>query len=108
MKNLIWKVYIENFNAKRIEQYNVFNHFKFSEEVKEAYKEHKDDFDAFSVSVQRSLMYYFWSKCEWEIILSDWPPSENFNDMKISVYDQIMLNWNVFIEYIWNTLQKEN
>jgi hypothetical protein len=102
MKNLIWKVYIENFNAKRIEQYNVFDHFKFSEEVKVAYKEHKDDFDAFSVSVQRSLMYYFWSKCEWEIILSHWPPRKDAREEKIDVYDQVRLNWDHFCDYVWS------
>ena len=22
-------------------------------------------------------MYYYWAKCEWEVIISAWPPNEN-------------------------------
>ena len=50
-------------------------------------------------------MYYFWSKCEWEIILSDWPPSDTFCKEKIDVFDQVMLNWDIFVDYIWNNRQ---
>lgn len=41
-------------------------------------------------------------ECEWEIIVSHWPLSERFNDKKIDVYEQVMLNWEVFITYLWN------
>lgn len=47
-------------------------------------------------------MYYFWSKCEWEIILSDFPPSKKFQEKKVDVYEQVMLNWDIFINYVWN------
>lgn len=35
-------------------------------------------------------MYYFWSKCEHEIILSPW--TGQVDDIKIYIYDQIMIN----------------
>lgn len=44
---------------------------------------------------------YYWSKCEWEIILSHWPPRKNAQELKIDVYDQVMLNWPIFCDYIW-------
>ena len=87
-------------------------------------------------------MYYFWSKCEWEIILDHWPSGEHYsmrkiftleemhNDLKypedkllgapdrrfevrvfpehnrykvkkIDAYDQVMNNWERFIDYLW-------
>ena len=101
MDKLIWNVYIENFNEKCIEVYNIFDNYGFYNDLKVIYNEEKDK-ENFLYKVNRSLMYYFWSKCEWEIILSDWPPSEIFNDKKISVYDQIKNNWHVFSEYIWS------
>lgn len=99
---LKWNVIIGNFNHKEIETYNIFNHYYFKEDCDKAWKNNKYDFDAFSKEVKRSLMYYFWSKCEWEVIVSHWPPSERFEDKKIDVYEQVIMNWDVFIVYLWN------
>ena len=104
---LQWNVYYGNFNAKQIEVHNIFNHYGFVEDCKKYAKKYngkKDpegDFEKFSESVRRSLMYYYWSKCEWEIILSGWPQSDRFREEKVDVYDQVMLNWDVFIRYLW-------
>lgn len=103
---LIWNVYIENINKRCIEIHNIFNHYMFMQDLREIYSELKDDKENFLYRVKRSLMYYYWSKCEWEIILSDWPPSEHFNEMKISAYDQVMNNWHIFSEYIWENRDK--
>lgn len=103
---LIWNVYIENINERHIEIYNIFNHYMFRQDLFEIYNKFKDDKDNFLSEIKKSLMYYYWSKCEWEIILSDWPPSKKFNEMKISVYDQINNNWHIFSEYIWNNRDK--
>lgn len=99
---LEWNVYVGNFNGKKMETDNVFEHCGFLKDCQAAYKKHKDDKAAFLEKVRRSLMYYYWSKCEWEIILSLWPPRENQKPMKIDVYDQVMLNWPIFSEYVWN------
>ena len=103
---LEWNVYIENFNKKEITTYNIFTHYSFYKDlikIKEKYGKKKSKFVE---EVKKSLMYYFWSKCEWEIILSDWPPSEKFKDKKISVFDQVNLNLDKFIEYTWKNKDK--
>ena len=46
-------------------------------------------------------MYYFWSKCEYEIIVTCNPEWDRFKKEKIDVYDQLQLNWNKFVDYIW-------
>lgn len=98
---LVWNVYIEDVNRNRIDIYNIFEHDSFVKDCRETVKESKTK-DEFSENIQKHLMYYFWSKCEWEIILSAFPPYDKFNEEKIDVYDQVMLNWHIFIEYFWN------
>ena len=102
MRDMTWYVYAEDFNGKKIEKVNIFDHYRFLEDVKKIYKKYKNDFDTFAHEVKSSLMYYFWSKCEWEIILSSLFGRPDFKEMKIDVYDQVMLNWDVFIKYVWD------
>ena len=56
--------------------------------------------DEFEDGLKKYLMYYMWSKCEYEIILSPW--TGRADDIKIDVYDQIMMNWNSFVDYVWS------
>ena len=97
-----WNVYIDDFNAKRIKIYNIFEHDAFIVDCNTAWKKYKNDFSKFEESVKRSLTYFFWSKCEYEIILSDLFECEKFKKEKIDVYKQVMLNWNIFINYLWD------
>lgn len=103
---LEWNVYRENFNKKQIEVFNIFHHESFAIDCELASKECMTK-EEFKKRVKNSLMYYFWSKCEYEIILSDWPPSKCFNEEKVSVYDQVMINFDRFIDYLWE-FKKEN
>lgn len=99
---LTWNVYVGNFNARKIERHNVFDHWKFREDCIENRKKNGKDREAFAERLKRDLMYYYWSKCEWEVIVSHWPSGENFRDEKIDVYDQVRLNWDHFADYVWN------
>lgn len=125
-----WNVFYHDFNGNGIKTYNVFYHSGFKNDVEKYLKEH-DEKEVFEEKVRRSLMYYFWSKAEWEVIVTSWPPYidvkeldrinnerkktvEEYNrepyhlyvnlDMgeKIDVYDQVMNNWQIFIDYIWS------
>ena len=99
-----WYVYVEDVNARQIVKYDVFSHVSFLVDATSAYKNHKDDFKAFSKALKDCLRYYFWGQCEWEVILSAWPPSPKFKESKISVYDQVMLNYDVFAQRVWDYL----
>lgn len=101
MREMHWRVFVEDFNGKRIEEYDIFNHGSFVEDVRKAYRKHRTDFDAFAERVRGLLFYYFNSKCQWEVIVSAWPPSERVPERKIDVYEQVMLNWDVFTDYVW-------
>lgn len=99
---LSWLVYNEDFNARRIREFDIFNHHSFREDCIKNAKKNKDNKEEFIENLRRDLMYYFWSKCEYEIILSSWPPDrEGFRAEKISVYDQVYQHWDVFSEWVW-------
>ena len=131
MNTLAYYVYIENFNKKSIDKYNVL-----SEHILEQIKTRTKDIDtkqAFADEVRSVLLYHYWSKCEWEVIITDWPTHISIEEVerlykelreydekwghkpyslgvnlkvaeKIDVYDQIMLNWEIFIDYLWKGL----
>ena len=102
MSDMHWFVYVEDFNGKRIEEYDIFEHHDFAEDVRKAYRKHRTDFDAFAEKVRGSLFYYYRSKCEWEVIVSAWPPSDRVPERKVDVYQQVMLNWDIFVRYVWH------
>lgn len=101
MSKLYWGVYRESFNGGReIEEYNIFDHGGFMQDVKELARKRLNK-EQFCERLRRSLLYYYWSKCEWEVVISQWPPSERYKSRKVDVYSQVMLNWDVFCEYVW-------
>ena len=127
---LEWNVFVSDFNTDKIEVHNVFDHYRFMEDLIKINKKCKDNFNVFANEVKRSLMYYYWSKCEWEVVVTSFPPYINEKELlrlneerkeriekygrfirtdvdlitgkKIDVYDQVMLNWDNFITYLWN------
>lgn len=105
MNQLVWNVFYHNVNSDRMEIYNVFQHGSFRNEVLKAVKSCSSK-EEFSEEIRRSMMYYFWSKSEWEILISPWVGSRRQEDMKVDVYWQVKNNWEIFIDYIWNTLKK--
>lgn len=45
-------------------------------------------------------MYHFWSRCEYEVIIREWCGREA--ERKVDIYEQLMLNWDRFIDYCWS------
>lgn len=98
---LKWYVFVENFNGRAIETYNVFNHGSFMKDIARAITKISDKHE-FGEKLRSELMYYFWSKCEWEIIISAWPPSDTVREEKVDVFDQIKMNFDRFLDYVWD------
>lgn len=105
MINIEWYVYYHDSNKQKIIKWNIFNHGSFKKEIDVLLKE-KIDKDDFSEKLQREVMYYFRSKCEYEIILSPW--TGRADDIKIDVYNQIMMNFDRFVDYCWNERRNES
>lgn len=114
MTNLVWNVYKENVNRNCIEIYNVFDHVGFRSEMEsviEEFSKKVDDIESDiseAVSTAREkvrmcLFYYFYGKTEYEIMLTAQIVPERFPGLKISIYDQVELNFDSFFEYIIRT-----
>ena len=96
-----WYVYVDDFNKKEIEKFNVFQSLNFLEGCKRTFKKYKD-IDIIEKEIKSWAMYSFWSKCEYEIVLTSLFNSERhkFKDEKIDVYDQLLMNWDSFFRYV--------
>ena len=58
----------------------------------------------FIEQLRKSLMYYFWSKSEYQVLILPWVGEAD--DIKIDIYDQVMMNWDKFSEYVWTNKEK--
>lgn len=123
-------VYHHDFNKRTIEKWNIFNHGRFTEDVRRLLNKDLTK-EEFSEDLKHKMRYYFWSKCEWETIITSWPcyidkkeldrlsfEYEDFNQKygryprkinvapdvgdKVDVFDQVTMNWNIFVDYVWN------
>lgn len=54
----------------------------------------------FNERLKSELRYYYWSKCEHEIIVAPWIGSDDAA-IKVDIYDQVMNNWERFTDYVW-------
>ena len=55
--------------------------------------------------LRREFIYYFWSKCEHEIIVNSWPCNDASTEAKIDVFFQIEPNLDVITEYVIHKLK---
>lgn len=93
-------MFIYNINHKEIEKYNIFDHYRFEREVNELlHKTHISNED-FQGKLRGALMYYFWCKAEYEVVIHPWIGGDEKESKKIDVYEQIMMNWERFLEYV--------
>lgn len=141
MKKLEWNVYLIDSNTDEATIYNVFNSYNFNWGLKQVKKEfrkkklnelnlNKKDYAWFSEEIRKKALYSFWSKSEYEVIISSKLPTIpieevnrikniNLDDYKsnkiplhsllgttIDVYSQLRLNWDPFIKYILENLRK--
>lgn len=98
---LEWKVYEHDINADEIEPFNIFDHGRFYEDCKKNARKNIHNYDEFIKQLRMDLAYYFWAKCEWEVVIIPWTSRNEKTAVKIDVHDQIDLNWDIFCEYVW-------
>lgn len=127
---LVWNVFNEE-NGE-IVPINIFeyNWVFLKDGLLEAKKKYKNNFEAFADHIRRWLSHEYWSRSEYETIITSWPPYIESDELdrlnkekeirlekygnfyreavvlnvshKIDIYTQIMMNWDRFIDYIWN------
>ena len=95
-----WNVCYSDSNTGEIRPFNIFEHRSFREGCNKAFAECKQDKAVFAEEVKHELMYYYWSKYEWEVTIKKF--GTGGKERKIDVYEQVMLNWDRFVDYLWD------
>lgn len=104
---LKWNVFYHNVNKNKITTYNIFKHGSFNDYLNKAFKKCKTK-EEFAQTLRRELVYYFWSKAEWELIIEitednrifliPWCGCRNPEETKIDVTDDKNFDWRSFAE----------
>ena len=132
MNKLEYWVWREDSNRRQILPYNVLSKGLLDELFE--YKKQCVDKDDFKELVDQKLRYYYWSRAEHEIVMVDWPSHITVQEhykldkelkehtkeygaepyrlnyspdvgRKVDIYEQITLNYNIFIDYLWENLK---
>ena len=100
--DLEWNVFVHDINKRQMKIFNVFNHGRYRQEIIELLNFRYDyTLEEFKEKVKASTMYYYWCKCEWEILIAPWVGDFDKESVKIDVYKQLEMNWNHYIKYLW-------
>lgn len=104
---LEWWVYHRDFNEDKIEKFNVFQHWRFCNDLVKLRKDLKKDSTIDTKErIKKELMYYFWSKSEYEILISPWiSRDKEKSTIKIDIYDQVMMNFEKFHDYVMENIK---
>ena len=68
-QELEWNVFYHDMNKQKITTLNIFDHWRFAEDVQKSLKKFKDK-DEFAAKLRSDLIYYFWCKSEYETVIS--------------------------------------
>ena len=102
-----WMAYYYSINRDEIKEFNIFDHRRFREDVQKLAKKRikKEDFKE---KLRRELLYYFWSKCEWELVievtednhifLKPWCGCREPDKVRVDVTYDNSFDWNGFAE----------
>ena len=100
-KKLVWNVFVVKSGEGEIKVYNVFDHLSFYEDVMKHLKKCETK-EELSEALRHSMMYYFWSKYEWEVLISSLSDRDKDKALKVDAYWQVKNNWDVFVDYVWD------
>jgi len=92
-----------DFNTDTLEVYDVLPYFR--DKYKGARKKNKpvtrDDWKEF---IKQWGMYQFWSRCEYEVIITGWPQQKN--NEKVDIWKQIEINLDVITDLLYSEYVK--
>lgn len=103
---LEWNVWLHSVNAHKIMPWNIFHSGKFIKCLMQICEKYKKDPELdLAEEVRKALMYCFWAKSEYEVVIKQWVGAPV--EIKVDIYQQVMLNYSIFFAYIKSMLFKE-
>lgn len=96
-----YNVIIQDFNKKEFVSYNIFPYL--TQEYKASRKKPKN-YTEFKDFIKREAMRQWWSRCEYEIIISEWPV-EKYKE-KWDIHKQVLMNLDIITEVFMYNISK--
>lgn len=94
-------------NRNQLKTYNVLPYFcKCYEECRK--EDRPVTVDEWKEFVKRRGMHMYWSRCEYEIIISPWPPQKKDVSVKIDVWQQIENNLDLIVKLLMEEYDTKN
>lgn len=81
---------IYNINKKEFSPYNIMPYLIDEYKKEKKKKKQPNTFEEFKQFIAGASMYQYWSRCEYELILTSWPNEDKKE--KIDIHNQIMMN----------------
>lgn len=103
---LEWNVIYYSINERKIKTLNVFHHCRFKEDVDKLLHKTNLSKEEFAGALLGLVMYYFWAKAEWEVLIRAWCGGNGDEEIKIDVATQLKWNWDKFVDYVWTYKHK--
>ena len=93
-----------DFNTDSLEEYDVLPYFRncYKNLTKSKRPSTVEEWKEF---VKNKGMYEFWSRCQYEIIVTGWPQQKN--EAKVDVWRQINMNLDVIVKILMEEFDKK-
>lgn len=95
---ILWDV-----NRREFIPYDVIPYFIREYEDAIKYKTEPKTTEEFKDFVVKWGKYQFWARCEYEIVLTDWPVLKT--QRKIDVFEQIQMNLDLVVELVMDSVK---
>lgn len=89
-----------NFNARVFEKYDIMQYLidRYNEAKRDRYQNTPVTHDEFDEFVRSKSMNMYWARCEYEVLLQDWPCKKTTK--KIDIYWQILNNIDLVVRLL--------
>ncbi|MDE6284257.1 MAG: hypothetical protein K2M17_00745 [Bacilli bacterium] len=109
MKRKLKEFNVIHENLGKFEPYDIMPYlvsvYKNDKKKKWRYTIEPTTFDEFKEYILHNSMYQWWGRCEYEIILSDWPCQKNSE--KWDIHMQVKMNINIITEIFMENIGKK-
>lgn len=89
-----------------IDSYDVLPYFRRCWESKEFDRKKVKTREGLKQWISRASHYQFWSRCEYEMLISNWPPRKDVPAVKVDIHTQLMMNLETITDILYEEFFK--
>lgn len=100
-----FNVILWDINRDELTTYDVLPYFRDEYKVTKK-KDRPNTVNEWKEFIRQKGMYMFWSRCQYEIIISPWPPQKKDVSVKVDIWQQIKMNLDLIVELLMKEYNK--